>query len=121
MRTNFRPGPSNVRTWDVSNRSSKPEGARGADAPEPADVEIPDEIPLLPIRDLVIFPFMIVPLIVRGEALPASQSSRLPLASKVSKPGCRCRTWPTSSVSSKASDQRGAAVLKVALEPRALR
>jgi ATP-dependent Lon protease len=31
------------------------------------DVEIPDEIPLLPIRDLVIFPFMIVPLIVTRE------------------------------------------------------
>ncbi|MCK6571948.1 endopeptidase La [Myxococcota bacterium] len=35
--------------------------------PEGDDVEIPDEIPLLPIRDLVIFPFMIVPLIVTRE------------------------------------------------------
>ncbi len=31
------------------------------------DVEIPSEIPLLPIRDLVVFPFMIVPLIVTRE------------------------------------------------------
>ena len=31
------------------------------------DIEIPDEIPLLPIRDLVIFPFMIVPLVVTRE------------------------------------------------------
>jgi ATP-dependent Lon protease len=35
--------------------------------PDGDDVEIPDEIPLLPIRDLVIFPFMIVPLIVTRE------------------------------------------------------
>ena len=32
--------------------------------PDLDDVVIPDEIPLLPIRDLVVFPFMIVPLVV---------------------------------------------------------
>jgi ATP-dependent Lon protease len=42
----------------MSNRTPRPPGS------ESDDVEIPDEIPLLPIRDLVIFPFMIVPLIV---------------------------------------------------------
>ncbi|MSP71971.1 MAG: endopeptidase La [Myxococcales bacterium] len=31
------------------------------------DIELPDELPLLPIRDLVVFPFMIVPLIVTRE------------------------------------------------------
>ena len=33
--------------------------------PDLDDVVIPDEIPLLPIRDLVVFPFMIVPLVVK--------------------------------------------------------
>jgi ATP-dependent Lon protease len=42
----------------MSNRPPRPAGN------DSDDVEIPDEIPLLPIRDLVIFPFMIVPLIV---------------------------------------------------------
>src|SRR2546427_5038722 len=41
------------------------------EALEPAEAEqqlqIPDELPLLPLRDIVIFPFMIVPLFVSRE------------------------------------------------------
>ncbi|MBN2333253.1 MAG: endopeptidase La [Deltaproteobacteria bacterium] len=38
------------------------------DHPEEEQLEIPDELPLLPIRDVVIFPFMIMPLFVGRES-----------------------------------------------------
>jgi len=31
---------------------------------EPSQVEIPDRLPLLPIRDIVVFPYMVLPLFV---------------------------------------------------------
>ncbi|MCL4542591.1 MAG: endopeptidase La [Deltaproteobacteria bacterium] len=44
-------------------------GGEGADQPNLAEeIQIPDVIPLLPIRDLVLFPFMIIPLFVGREA-----------------------------------------------------
>ena len=36
-----------------------------ADAIEPM-MQIPSELPVLPLRDIVIYPFMIVPLLFRG-------------------------------------------------------
>ena len=35
--------------------------------PSPAQVEIPDRLPLLPIRDIVVFPYMVLPLFVGRE------------------------------------------------------
>src|SRR3989449_4453372 len=34
---------------------------------EPSQVEIPDRLPLLPIRDIVVFPYMVLPLFVGRE------------------------------------------------------
>jgi len=35
--------------------------------PEPSQIEIPDRLPLLPIRDIVVFPYMVLPLFVGRE------------------------------------------------------
>ncbi|MFM8550834.1 MAG: LON peptidase substrate-binding domain-containing protein, partial [Nitrospiraceae bacterium] len=35
--------------------------------PEPQNVEIPDQLPLLPVRDIVVFPYMVLPLFVGRE------------------------------------------------------
>jgi ATP-dependent Lon protease len=47
--------------------SSMPEAV-----PDSEDVPIPDDLPVLPIRDLVVFPYMIVPLYVSREASQAA-------------------------------------------------
>src|ERR1044072_2452231 len=48
---------------------------------EPVDLEpqlqIPEELPLLPLRDIVIYPFMIVPLFVPRETSPAAVDEAL--------------------------------------------
>ena len=35
------------------------------DLQPPQNVEIPDQLPLLPVRDIVIFPYMVLPLLDR--------------------------------------------------------
>ena len=34
------------------------------DLTPPQNVEIPDQLPLLPVRDIVVFPYMVLPLFV---------------------------------------------------------
>ncbi len=37
------------------------------DLPQPQDVEVPEQLPLLPVRDIVVFPYMVLPLFVGRE------------------------------------------------------
>ena len=37
------------------------------DTPSPSLENIPDELPLLPVRDIVVFPYMVLPLFVGRE------------------------------------------------------
>ena len=37
------------------------------DLQPPQNVEIPDQLPLLPVRDIVVFPYMVLPLFVGRE------------------------------------------------------
>jgi ATP-dependent Lon protease len=41
-----------------------------------AQIEIPAELPLLPLRDIVVFPYMIIPLFVGGRSIDASTGRR---------------------------------------------
>src|SRR3712207_5398278 len=44
-----------------------PDGLEGADGTGGEQLQIPAELPVLPLRDIVIYPFMIVPLFVSRE------------------------------------------------------
>jgi len=48
-----------------------------ATSPEKKDIQIPDELPLLPVRDVVIFPYMILPLFVGREKSVAAIDAAL--------------------------------------------
>ncbi|WP_066729349.1 endopeptidase La [Desulfuromonas sp. DDH964] len=50
---------------------------RLATSPEKKDIQIPDELPLLPVRDVVIFPYMILPLFVGREKSVAAIDAAL--------------------------------------------
>jgi ATP-dependent Lon protease len=61
--------------------AERPEGAPGAGAPEnePGEdqIQIPEVLPLLPVRDVVIFPYMIIPLFVGREMSIAAVNEAL--------------------------------------------
>jgi ATP-dependent Lon protease len=59
-----------------SDKEQKPEQASGAPAEEP-QLKIPEQIPLLPLRDVVVFPFMIIPLFVGREGSVAAVNQAL--------------------------------------------
>jgi ATP-dependent Lon protease len=46
---------------------------KNQDVPEGPGADIPEVLPLLPIRDMVVFPYMIVPLIVGRDASGTDQ------------------------------------------------
>ncbi len=58
-----------------------PEGAQGPEAPEnepgEGQLQIPEALPLLPVRDVVIFPYMIIPLFVGREMSIAAVNEAL--------------------------------------------
>src|SRR5437870_3514119 len=63
--------PGVSQAGEGSGTESEPEGAR------PAEFSLPELAPLLPIRDLVVFPYMIVPLLVSREISAAAVNEAL--------------------------------------------
>src|SRR4030042_6925912 len=57
--------------------SAPPPSGEGEGKPESEQIQIPEVLPLLPVRDVVVFPFMILPLFVGRESSVAAVNDAL--------------------------------------------